>query len=74
MKIVSEETLKKLQEWKYYAGHNRGTNNLAVCVLNYPGDGAMSVATGTSLKGMEAAVKNAYRNLKRYRDRMLTAE
>jgi hypothetical protein len=56
---------KPLQEWKSYASHNGGVNNLAVCRLNHPGDGSAAVAVGTSLKDMDAAVKNAHRNLRR---------
>jgi hypothetical protein len=61
------KTTKPIQEWKHYSSYNGGVNNLAVCRLNHPGDGAASIAVGTSLKNMEAAVKNAYRNLRRHR-------
>lgn len=61
------KTTKPIQEWKHYANYNGGTNNLAVCRLNHPGDGAAAIAVGTSLKGMDTAVRNAYRNLRRYR-------
>ena len=54
-----------IQEWKSYRSWRGGVNNLAVCRLNYPGQGACYVAIGTSTKGMEAAVRNAYRNLRR---------
>ncbi len=58
-------TTKPIQEWKSYSSHNGGVNNLAVCRLNHTGDGAAAVAVGTSLKNMNSAVKNAYRNLRR---------
>jgi hypothetical protein len=58
---------KPIQEWKHYKSYNGGTNNLAVCRLNHLGDGAMALAVGTSMKDMETAVKNAYRNLRRFK-------
>jgi hypothetical protein len=59
--------MKVIQEWKTYRSYRGGVNNLAVCRLNHPGDGARAIAVGTSTTGMEAAVRNAYRNLARSR-------
>ena len=57
--------MKTIQEWKHWADHKGGRGNLAVCRLNYPGDGAAAIAVGTSRVSLEAATRNAYRNLKR---------
>ena len=56
--------LDNIQEWKSYTSHNGGVNNIAVCRLNFPGDGAAARAIGTSTN-MKAAVRNAYRNYHR---------
>ena len=59
--------MKPLQEWKHWTDYKGGTGNLAVCRLNHPGDGAAMIAVGTSRISLEAATRNAYRNLKRSR-------
>jgi len=69
VRFLFMKTTKSIQEWKHYENYNGGTNNLAVCRLNYPGDGAAAVAVGTSLKDIDTAVRNAHRNLRRYRQK-----
>jgi hypothetical protein len=34
------EKSRNIQEWKHYRSYRGGVNNLAVCRLNFPGDGA----------------------------------
>lgn len=61
---VKHTKAKKIQEWRTTRSVDGGVDNLNVCRLNHPGDGAMAVATGTSKISMDHAVRNAYRNLK----------